>query len=127
MKTCIIPFFALTLFIFCAFPILAQDATPVSASGSLIVEKISGATHAVSEAADKVPPVLNAVIMAVLGFLLDLAIRAYPTFKPKSLLLAGALIFKSVADFFLALSRLIAKLSALMDNVVQNIKDPEQK
>jgi hypothetical protein len=63
----------------------------------------------------KIPADLPAWIMWVLPFILEFILRAWPTVKPKSLLLAVAVGLKAVAVG-------AEKLSVLADKIGQNLK-----
>lgn len=74
----------------------------------------------VSQAIDKIPVALPAWALAVLAFLTELGLRFYPTIKPKSLLIYAASLIGLLGAGFM-------KISSLLDQVIQNIKDPAPK
>lgn len=80
-------------------------------------------TTTLAPAADKVKGIVDAIpsdvpgwmIMAIV-FAAELAMRFWPTVKPKSFLLLGSQVLSLVGQGF-------AKISALLDKIIQNLKD----
>jgi hypothetical protein len=77
----------------------------------------SPSLNKVSDVVNKIPNVTPGWIIAILAFLAELVLRFYPSVKPKSLLLYAASMLSLIG---LGLS----KISSLLDNVAQNVKDP---
>jgi hypothetical protein len=107
MKIKILGFITVALFSVFVF---AQSADVVPAP-SLV---------AVSHAVDKIPAALPAWVLAVLAFLTEVGLRFYPTVQPKSLLIYAASLIGLLGAGFV-------KISNLLDQVIQNIKDPAPK
>lgn len=70
----------------------------------------------VNSAVDKIPDAIPAGILLVIAFAMELLMRFVPTSQPRSLILFIGMLFNS-------LGKGLMKLSALADQIVQNVKD----
>jgi hypothetical protein len=98
---------------------VAQDAAvipPVQSGLEHIIALIAGL-------ADKIPGGIPAALASVLGIVSEIAMRLWPTAKPKSWLLLVAKIGHLIADLCRGAAALVEKASGLLDNVAQNIKE----
>lgn len=68
----------------------------------------------------QIPVSLPAAAVIILALLSEIALRVFPTKKPKSLLLVVSAVLGKLGSIF-------TKVSGLLDQVIQNIKDPEEK
>lgn len=102
---------SLFLLIFSCFFALADNAVvPVEASNAKAVTVLQSVEHAI-------PLSLPAGILLAVSFLGELLVRLVPSSKPRSLLLVVSAVLNLVSSIF-------SKASALLDQVVQNVKDP---
>lgn len=96
----------LSTFLF-AGAVLAQTVTP---------EVGSGAINALTQLNDKVPAAIPGAVLTVIIFVIEMSMRLFPTVKPRSLFIMIGKLFGLVGSLFL-------KLSALLDTLVQNLKE----
>ena len=130
MKTWIL---ALSLLI--AVPLFAHadSAAPAAAQASSVAPVQSGVPVVVSAPApskavstignivNAIPVALPAWILALLGILVELAMRFFPTKDPRSIFILIANVFGLIGSGFM-------KISSLLDSIVQNLKsDPASK
>lgn len=95
----------------------AQDVAP-----AVPVAQSTGAqiVLALNHANDAVPAALPSTVLAIVVFLIEMAMRFLPTSKPRSL-------FILIGSIFGLLGTIFTKLSGLLDNVVQKLKpDPTE-
>jgi hypothetical protein len=72
---------------------------------------------AIGQISSKLPADLSPSMLAIISFLIsEIGLRLYPTAKPKSMFLLGAMILKGLSD-------LLSKLSGLFDKIGQNLKE----
>ena len=93
-----------------AAAVSAPVAAPAVSSGDKAVSSLQGLY-------DKIPASIPAWFIAICVFLRDLALRLKPTMEPKSLLIVVAKIFGLIGSIF-------SKLSAMLDLLLQNLKEP---
>jgi len=101
---------------------LETPAPASTVSGSTLSAPAPSENKAVStmkKIDDAIPGDLAVWILAALAFLAEIAMRFFPTFRPKSLLLMLASLFTSIGSIF-------TKLSNLLDKVAQNIKEEKK-
>jgi hypothetical protein len=92
--------------------------SPILAFAEELVVVEPGIVLFLQKMIDLIPGGLPTVVSTALYFVCDLIIRLKPTVKPKSLFLV-------IAKCFNMAGTLLTKISALLDKVVQNLKDPE--
>jgi hypothetical protein len=90
----------------------AQQA-PIAAQVEAKGQKAAATLQSVS---DKIPLSVPAWALAIITFLIELAMRFFPTVKPRSLFILVSQIFGLIGSIF-------SKLSSLLDQVVQNVKE----
>lgn len=98
-------------------PIVAPVSAPVSAPAVVAPATSSNVMTAIQNAVNSLPTAIPAWILAVIGFLVELLLRFYPTLKPKSLLIYASSFLSLISSGFL-------KLSGILDQVAQNVNDP---
>lgn len=89
----------LLVFLITTFPVLAEEPA-----------------DKVNAVAAQIPTELPVWALVAAGLLAEAVMRLWPTAKPKSFLLMGAKLLKSVSD-------LLEKASGLVDKVAQNVKE----
>ena len=99
-------------------------AMPVATPTPVVVvtdpSKTAQVIKAAGDAVDKIPNAFPAIIMTILAFFLELCVRIWPTVKPRSL-------FMTMAAAFGLIGLGCVKISHLLDQVVQNLKEPSDK
>lgn len=81
---------------------------------------LDGALGAVSHAVDQIPSAFPAWMIAILAAVAELCLRIFPTVQPKS-------IFIYAGSVCALLGAGLMKISGLIDQIVQNLKDPAPK
>lgn len=87
-------------------PVVAPSMSPMPAP----------VVQSVSSVVDKIPSSMPAWVLAIVAFLVELAMRFWPTIQPRS-------VFIMVGQLFGVIGLGFQKISSLLDQVVQNIKD----
>ena len=97
-------------------PAVASSPSPVAS----VAPMGSSTVSTISSAVDKIPTAIPAWILAVIAFVVELAMRFWPTVQPRSLFIFAGQLFAVIGAGF-------KKISDLLDLVVQNLQDPAAK
>ena len=103
-----------------ATELLLASTTSTTLAVATASTMTSGVVDTLKDIEGKIPLSLPAAAAILIALLSELALRVWPSKKPKSLLLLVSLVLGKTGS-------ICTKLSGLLDQVVQNIKEPEVK
>lgn len=102
----------LVIFMF-SFCVMAQEVQPQSA-----LDNVIKSVDVLKKAEQSLPVSLPTAALTILGVLSEIGMRVWPTAKPKSWFLVLSSVFGILGSIF-------SKVSGLLDNVAQNVKEKE--
>ncbi len=108
--------FIMAFFLFFICTAVVNGQVPPSSTTTTIMGE--NTINAVQGAVDKIPAAIPSAILLVITFIIEMLMRFLPTSKPRSIFLLASAMFNLVGTGFL-------KISTLLDQLVQNIKEPK--
>jgi hypothetical protein len=112
--------FMAAIIVFVAFEAFAQAPLPTETilSSTTTTQLGSQTVGQVKAVVDSIPLALPAGILAIVTILMDILMRVVPTAKPRS-------IFSFLGVLFNLIGNGLLKLSGILDQIVQNLKEPK--